>query len=568
MKSSEIRKKFVDFFGKRGHKELPPAPLIPENDPSVLFTSAGMQKFKDYYLFPEKSPCKKITTIQPCFRTSDIEEVGDNCHLTLLEMLGNFSFGDYFKFDAIHWADEFIREELKIPLKRIHVTIFRGDKFSELDDESIKIWRDLGMPDEKIKMGTREDNWWGPTGEQGPCGPTTEIYVDDHEIWNIVFNQYYQDKNKKLAELANPGVDTGAGLERLAAAMQNVKSIYQTDLFLPIYKKVQKNSSKINKYSQIIVTEHARAITFLLSAGIMPSNKEQGYVTRRLIRRLVTHSHLLGIKDNTNQLFLEQYIKLMGDIYPDLKDNRAKILENFVSEENKFLKTLKLGLKHFNKILSGKKISGKDAFMLYDSFGFPLELTEELAIRKKIKVDKAGFNKELNCQKERSRTAAKGFFKGGMGGLGDKEIKYHTATHLLHAALRKVLGKHVGQKGSNINPERLRFDFSHPDKLTSKQIKKIEDLVNQQIKKSLPVKMEEMSLAQAKKQGALAFFNNKYGTKVKVYSIGPSTSSGQPCSVEVCGGPHVKNTRELGVFKITSEKSSSSGIRRIKAILK
>lgn len=561
MKSSIIRQKFLQYFVKAGHQIMPAASLIPENDPSVLFTTAGMQQFKDYYLFPEKIKYEKVTTIQPCFRTSDIEEVGDSSHLTFLEMMGNFSFGDYFKFEAIKWAYEFVREELKIPLKRIYVTIFRGDKFIELDDESIKIWRDLGMPDEKIKMGTREDNWWGPTGEAGPCGPTTEIYVDGYEIWNIVFNQYYQDKNKKLAELAKPGVDTGAGLERLTAVMQNVKSIYETDLFLPVYQKVHKVACKKNLQSTRIVTEHTRAIVFLLSAGIMPSNKEQGYVARRLIRRLVTHSHLLGIKDNTNQLFLEQYIKLMGDIYPDLKDKRAEILENFVLEENKFLKTLKLGLKHFNKMSARSKISGKDAFLLYDSFGFPLELTEELAKEKKLKIDKAGFLKELQKQKERSRTVQKGFYKGGLAGMSDKEIKYHTATHLLHAALRKILGKHVQQMGSNINPERLRFDFAHLDKLTPEQIKKVENFVNEQIKKSLPVKLEEMTITQARDSAALGFFSHKYGAKVKVYFIGDF-------SREICGGPHIKNTRELGVFKIVSEKSSSSGIRRIKAVLK
>lgn len=568
MKSGIIRQKFLQYFVGHGHKIMPASSLVPENDPSVLFTTAGMQQFKDYYLFPEKIKYKKITTIQPCFRTSDIEEVGDANHLTLLEMLGNFSFGDYFKFDAIKWAYEFITSELKIPLDRIHVTVFRGDKYVKLDDESIKIWRDLGMPDTKIKMGTREDNFWGPTGDAGPCGPTTEIYVDGCEIWNIVFNEYYQDKNGKLARLAKPGVDTGAGLERITAVMQKVKSVYQTDLFSPVFENVQKMSQKKNQKSLRIVTEHARAIVFLLSAGIMPSNKEQGYVTRRLIRRLITHSHLLSIKDNSNQIFVEQFIKMMGDSYPALKDNRARILENFVAEENKFLKTLKLGLKHFNKISANKKISGHDAFMLYDSFGFPLELTEELAGQKKLKVDKNGFLDELNQQKDRSRTAAKGFYKGGLAGMDKDEIKYHTATHLLHAALRKVLGHHVSQKGSNINPERLRFDFSHPDKLTPRQIKEVEDLVNEQIKKSLPVKMEEMSLTDAKAKGALAFFTTKYGDKVKVYSICPSTSSGRPFSVEVCGGPHVANTCELGVLKIVSEKSSSSGVRRIKAVIK
>lgn len=574
MNSSEIRQQFIDFFSQRGHQHWPAAGLIPENDPTVLFTTAGMQQFKDYYLFPEKALATKVTSVQPCFRTSDIEEVGDDSHLTLLEMLGNFSFGDYFKQEAIRWVWEFITEILKISPSRIYVTVFRGDKLMPLDQESIKIWRGIGVQDNRIKTGDREDNWWGPTGEQGPCGPTTEIYVDDYEIWNIVFNEYYQDKKKKFARLVQPGVDTGLGLERLSAVMQNKKSIYQTDLFAPVYEKVAKLAAKKNQRSQRIVTEHSRAIAFLLSQGILPSNKEQGYVLRRLIRRLVLHSRLLGINKQNNQDFLADFIQLWGDVYTSLKDNRSQILTAFVEEEEKFLKTLDLGLKRLEKILASKPqlISGQEAFLLYDSFGFPLELTEELAKGRKIPVDQKGFQAELDKQKERSRTSAKGFYKGGLTGLSEAEKKLHTTTHLLHAALRQVLGSQVQQKGSNINPERLRFDFSHPQALTEEEIKKVTDLVNQQIKKSLPVRMAEMSLEEAKALGALAFFSQKYGEKVKVYTIGtPSTHSarsGSPFSREVCGGPHVSNTSQLGHFCITSEKSSSAGIRRIKAVLR
>ncbi len=579
MTSDTIRKQFIDFFTRRGHKNLPASPLIPENDPTVLFTSAGMQQFKKFYLDPTLAKEKKVVTIQPCIRTSDIEEVGDDTHLTMLEMLGNFSFDGYFKFDAIHLAWEFITEVLKIDPKRIEVTVFRGDKLTPLDYESIKIWQDMGVSPKKIRMGAREDNFWGPTGEEGPCGPTTEIYIDGIEIWNLVFNQYFKDRTGKFLELEKPGVDTGMGLERLVAVMQNKKNIYQTDLFLPIIHLIKKlgrlkrsndlsdpneRSDRTARTSERIIADHGRAIAFLLSEEILPSNKEQGYVVRRLLRRMIIHAKLLGIESITSQI-LPLIISLFKDRYYNLTDKEERILEIALSEEEKFGKTLNLGLKHFNKLLKNnqKTISGKDAFMLYDSYGFPIELTEELAHKNKLKVSRKAFEDELRAQKERSRTATKGFFKGGLASGSEQETKLHTATHLLHAALRKIIGPHVQQMGSNINAERLRFDFSHREKLTSEQIKKIEDLVNEQIKKSLPITLTEMATTQARDSGALGFFAHKYGAKVKVYSIGLK----RPFSVEICGGPHVKNTRELGHFKIIKEESSSSGVRRIKAIL-
>lgn len=580
MQSSEIREQFVNFFQKRGHKLLSPSPLIPQNDSTVLFTSAGMQQFKNHYLDPSQAKYKKVVTIQPCIRTSDIEEVGDDCHLTMLEMLGNFSFNDYFKYEAIRWAWEFVTEVLKINPKRVYVTVFRGDKTTPLDSESISIWRKIGVSDKKIKMGDREDNFWGPTGEEGPCGPTTEIYIDNFEVWNIVFNQYFKDKSGKYFELAKPGVDTGVGFERLAAVMQDKKNIYETDLLEPIMKSIRRlerakrsnDSSKRSdgtcERSERIIADHGRTIAFLISEGILPSNKDQGYVLRRLIRRMIVQGELLGISEVTTKI-LPLAIDSLKDSYHQLVEKEEKILEIALAEEEKFAKTLSQGLKYLEKILAKKpkKISGQDAFMLYDSYGFPWELIEELATKNKVKVDKKGFEKELEKQKERSRQATKGFFKGGLAGKSKEEIKLHTATHLLHAGLRQVLGSHVRQMGSNINPERLRFDFSHPDKLTEEQIKKVEDMVNEQIRKSLPVKMEEMTVTLARDSGALGFFHHKYGDKVKVYSIGPK-KRGEPFSVEICGGPHVKNTRELGSFKIIKEESSSAGIRRIKAVLK
>lgn len=567
MKINNIRKQFIKFFIERGHKNLPPSSIIPENDPSVLFTTAGMQQFKPYYLDPKKSDYKNVVTCQPCVRTSDIEEVGDNTHLTMLEMLGNFSFDGYFKYDAIRYAWEFITEVLKIDSKRIHVTVFAGDKLTPLDGESIRIWREIGVADSKIKMGGREDNFWGPTGSEGPCGPTTEIYVDDVEVWNIVFNEYYY-QNGEYTELAHPGIDTGMGLERLAVMMQGKKNVYDIDSFEPIMTRIRHLAKKTNAKSERIIADHARTISFLINAGIIPSNKEHGYILRRLIRRMVVHADLIGLDRPTNSI-IPIAIQTLKDPYYDLVDNEIKILEVALAEEEKFSKTLKSGMNQLNKKLAKnpKILKGDFVFLLYDSFGFPLELTEELADQKNIKVDKAGFLKKLDEQKERSRTAAKGLFKGGLIGTGEQEIKYHTATHLLHSALRQVLGSEVHQMGSNINSERLRFDFSYPQKMTPEEIKKTEDLVNAQIKKALPVKMEEMSLKDARESSAIGLFTHKYGKTVKVYSIGPSASSGRPWSVEICGGPHVTNTKELGKFRIIKEESSSSGVRRIKAIL-
>ncbi|MBI2588342.1 alanine--tRNA ligase [Candidatus Berkelbacteria bacterium] len=557
MKSRIIRQMFLDFFKKNGHKVLPPAPLIVD-DPTVLFTTAGMQQFREYYLDPSKAPAKKVVTAQPTFRTSDIDLVGDSSHLTFFEMLGNFSFGDYFKEEAIKLSFEFVTKELKINPKRISISVFKGDKEVPKDKESIRLWQKIGLPERKIKLAGRKDNFWGPVGNEGPCGPTTEIYVDNLEIWNLVFNEYYCDDKKKLTPLKYQGVDTGMGLERLAVVLsgearsrfagQNKKTVYETDLHQPIIKTIRGYEDRRISRSERILADHIRGIVFLTAEGLTPSNKEQGYVLRRLIRRILVHGRLLGIKESFLGKLAQCTVVNLGNGYPFLKKNQKKILATLSEEEERFSKTLDKGLKEFEKL---KAVSGKTAFYLYDTFGFPLELTEELAKKKKIRIDKKEF--ELELEKQRAKTRAAAPAKTGVA-----NPKLHTAVHLLHRALQIVLGGHALQRGQDITGEVLRFDFAHPQKLTDKEIKKIEQIVNQKIKENLPVVTKETTVAQAKKEGAMALFLPKYGKTVTQYSIGNF-------SKELCGGPHIKRTGELGKFKIISEKSSASGVRRIKA---
>lgn len=532
MTSSELRDKFLDFFKKNGHTIVPSSSLLP-TDPSVLFTTAGMQQFKPYYL-GEKSPYgKNVASCQKCIRTSDIEEVGDERHLTFFEMLGNFSFGGYFKEEAIKLAYNFVVKELRLEID--YVTVFDPSKIQEgdwrknvpEDKESFEIWKKMGVPVKKIRK-EGADNFWGPTGDEGPCGPTTEIYVNGIEIWNIVFNQYYCSQDKKLENLKTPGIDTGMGLERLAMVMQKVPTVFETDLFVSLIKLIP-TGFEIKK--KRIIADHSRAINALIAEEIKPSNKEQGYVLRRLMRRIVTYEYLA--KEN----FLGKLIKS----------------EIFAEEKNKFLETIQNGLKEFAK--------GADPFMLFTTYGFPIELTIEMAKEQGRKIDIDDFNKKLQKHQELSKTASAGMFKGGLADASAETTKLHTAAHLMLAGLRKVLGEHVVQKGSNINAERLRFDFSHNEKLTSSQIADVENFVNGIIKKGLSVVCQEMDLEQAKKIGAMGVFESKYGEKVKVYTIGEA-------SCEICGGPHVKNTSELGQFKIIKEEASSSGVRRIKAILR
>lgn len=597
MNINQIRQKFLDFFKKKGHKIVPSSSLIP-TDPSVLLTAAGMQQFKEYFTSEKDAlkdfGSKRIVSVQKCFRTSDIEEVGDKSHLTFFEMLGNFSFGDYFKKEAIEFAHEFLIENCKLKIENLWITYFKGDPSASSgqvvpeDSQTREFWLKLGIPKGRIHGFGREDNFWGPTGQEGPCGPTSEIHYDlagipckkgkncipncdcgrFTELWNLVFNQYYQDQGKKLTPLVQAGVDTGLGLERLAMLIQQKKLVFDTDIFQPIMANLPHKEKACR-----VIADHIRGTCFLIADGILPSNIEQGYILRRVLRRAIRYGKLLNQKEGFLIELAKIVISTYQEYYPELRAKQADILTVIQKEDEKFSKTLEKGLKEFNKVASNakKEISGKDAFHLYDTYGFPIELTRELALELRLKVDEIGFKEAFKIHQEVSRAAVGKKFGGhGIKGTGEvvaetkeekqKIIRLHTATHLLHQALRDVLGDHVKQMGSDINPERLRFDFSHPEKLTPEEIKKVQDFVNQKIRQDLEVKMEEMSPEEAIKSGALAFFQELYSRFVKVYSIGDY-------SKEICAGPHVERTGELGTFKIIKEQSSSAGVRRIKATL-
>ncbi len=548
---------------------MPSSSLIP-TDPSVLFTTAGMQQFKPYYL-GEKSPFgSNVATSQKCFRTSDIGEVGDESHVTFLEMLGNFSFGGYFKEEAIKLAYEFLFKELKLPLNNVVFTVFEGDKDIPEDKESILIWKKLGIKDDKIKKMGRKDNFWGPTGEEGPCGPTTEIHIKGTEIWNLVFNEYYQDKNGKLTPLKQKGVDTGMGLERLAMVVQDKDSVYGTDLFSSIVNEIPGQNEKQKR----IIADHIKGAVFLISEDILPSNVERGYILRRILRRAIRYGKLLNLPKNFLISLAPKAVEIYQDVYPEIKSQDADILTVIQNEEEKFERTLEEGEKIVDKIIKNElgKIGGKEAFNLYQSYGFPIEITIEDLRNRGVNFDeeelRRAFEEELKRHQEVSRAGAEKKFVGGLVDHSEKTIKYHTAAHLMLAALRKVLGPEIYQKGSNITAERLRFDFSYPQKMTAEEIKEVEDIVNQKIKEDLEVICEEMSLEEAKGKGAMGVFENKYGERVKVYTIGNSSASSEPpFSREICGGPHVKKTSELGKFKIIKEESSAAGVRRIRAVL-
>lgn len=575
MNSSELRKKFLDFLKENGHTIVPSSSLMP-TDPSVLFTTAGMQQFKPYYLESESPYGKNTASSQKCFRTSDIEEVGDDKHLTFFEMLGNFSFGGYFKKESIRLAYDFVVEEMGFEID--YVTIFDPAKVSKedwrsgvpKDQESYDIWKnEIKIPEDKIK-GEGIDNFWGPTGDEGPCGPTTEIYVkniegESLELWNIVFNEFFCDASKKLKKLLPPGIDTGMGLERLAMVSQKKPSIFETDLFLPVIKEIERLSGQqyeSNKRIFRIITDHIKSSVFLIADGFFPSNIEQGYILRRILRRAIRFGKTLELPQNFFAPLVNKITSVYTDVYPELKFKETDILTVIQQEEEKFEKTLERGLKEFEKIEGA--VSAQDAFNLYQSYGFPIEITQELAKEKGLEVDAEGFKKELEKHQELSRTASAGMFKSGLADHSEQTIKYHTAAHLMLAGLRKVLGEDVYQKGSNITAERLRFDFSCKEKMTKDQIKKVEGFVNDAIGKDLPVRYEEVSLAIAKERGAMGVFETKYGETVKVYTIGEGDDI---VSKEICGGPHVERTGVLGKFKIQKEESSSAGVRRIKAIL-
>ena len=585
----QLIEKYLEFFKKKDHRHIPSSSLIPENDPTVLFTTAGMHPLVPFLLGQKHPLGKRIVNVQKCIRTGDIDEVGDEVHHTFFEMLGNWSLGDYFKEEAIKFSFEFLTKELKIPVEKLAVTCFAGDKDAEKDEESAKIWESLEIKKERIAFLPKSDNWWGPAGETGPCGPDTEMFYykgkkppkkfdpkDDSwvEIWNDVFMQYEKTKDGKYIKAKQQNIDTGMGVERTLAVLNNLEDNYQTLVFLPIINEIESISKK--KYgknkddtrSMRIVADHLKAAAFILGdeRAIKPSNIGQGYVLRRLIRRAIRYGKLLGIKDN----FTSKAVKAVLPIYPDYQElhrNHKFILEQLDEEESKFNQTLEKGIKEFAKFGKDKIITGKEAFLLFQSYGFPIEMTQELASEKGIKVDLEEYNEEFKKHQSLSRTASAGMFKSGLADNSDAVKRLHTATHLLNEALRSVLGKDIKQKGSNITPERLRFDFNFPRKLTDEEIKKIESLVNQKIKEKLNVKREEVPLQDAVKSGAQSEFGAKYPELVSTYTIEDPKEKKGWFSREICTGPHVSNTSEVGKFKIVKEESSASGIRRIKAIV-
>jgi len=634
MTSFELRKKYIEFFKEKGHTEIPSASLVPENDPTVLFTTAGMHPLVPY-LLGEKHPVgKRLVNVQKCIRTGDIDDVGDSTHNTFFEMLGNWSLGDYFKNESIRWSWEFLTDKkwLGIDPGRIKVTVFEGDKDAPRDDESIKIWQEcfekLNIKAEiyakenknaktaRIFPLPKEDNWWGPAGITGPCGPDTEIFIDLEkpinfekcpggddcrpgckcgryvEIWNNVFMEYNKTAEGKFVPLKQKNVDTGMGMERTLAILNGYSNVYETDVLTPLIGKIGEISGRNyqdHKKEFRIIADHIRASVFMISDGVVPSNVERGYILRRLLRRAIRYGKSLNMPENFLLSLIEPVINYYKKFYPELEKNKSAILNEVRKEEKKFVRTLESGIKKLHEIFikyvktsAGKNIPevnfekkaeeiGKEFFDLYQSDGLPVEVSLEeiksyfdrdFSFKNEIIMS---FKKELEKHQSLSRTASAGKFKGGLADHSEQTTKYHTATHLLLAALRKVLGENIYQRGSNITAERMRFDFSHSQKMTKEEIKKVEDLVNEQIQKNLPVGLEEMTLEDAKRLGAMGIFESKYGERVKVYTIGDEKTG--IFSREICGGPHAANTGVLGKFKIKKEEASSAGVRRIKAIL-
>ena len=583
MKAIEIRNKYLNFFKNHGHVVIPSAPLIPENDPSVLFTTAGMQPLVPYLLGEPHPAGTRLTDYQKCVRTNDIDEVGDNRHLTYFEMLGNWSLGDYFKEESIQMSYDFLTKELRIPAEKLSVTCFAGDEDCARDEVTASCWKKAGIPEERIYYFGKDDNWW-IAGETGPCGPDTEMFYDTGkpkcspecnpscgcgkyvEIWNNVFMEFYKDENGKYSKLKQHNVDTGLGLERMTMLLERKETPFETELFAPIMDKLAELQKVDNIASRRIVAEHLRSSMMIICDGGRPSNVDRGYILRRLIRRMVRHMNKLQISLDELSTLIDINVENLKEMYPALEKNRDTIKTVILEEKDKFVKTLEKGEKEFAKEIETVKeqgqniVPGKMVFRLYDTYGFPPEVTEELATENGMKIDKEEFEKLFKEHQEKSRAGSEQKFKGGLASTGEMETKYHTATHLLNAALKQVLGAHVHQRGSNITAERMRFDFSHPAKMTDEEKQKTEDLVNEWITEAIPVEHLEMKKDDAIKMGAEAMFIEKYGDIVSVYKIGD-------VSIELCGGPHVSNTSELGHFKIKKEESSSSGIRRIKAIL-
>ena len=582
MKAIEIRNKYLNYFKNHGHSVIPSAPLIPENDPSVLFNTAGMQPLVPYLLGETHPSGTRLTDYQKCVRTNDIEEVGDNRHLTYFEMLGNWSLGDYFKEESIAMSYEFLTKELGIPNEKLSVTCFAGDEDCDRDTVAYEAWKKAGIPDERIYFFGKDDNWW-IAGEEGPCGPDTEMFYDTGkskcsdkcdpscscgkyvEIWNNVFMEFYKDKNG-YSKLSKRNVDTGLGLERMAMLLQGKETPYEIELFAPVMEKLETLQKVDDIQSRRIVTEHLRSSMMIINDGGRPSNVDRGYILRRLLRRMTRHLNKLGVDLNELESVIDTSIDALSEMYPELVSNRETIKQVILDEKNKFMKTLQNGEREFEKVAARTKNTGnvvidsKEVFNLYETYGFPSEMTEELAKEQGLEVDMQDFQRLFKEHQDKSRLGSEQKFKGGLASTGEMETKYHTATHLLNAALKVVLGDHVHQKGSNITAERLRFDFSHGAKMTDEEKQKVEALVNEYIEMNLPVEKMEMKKEEALKLGAEAMFIEKYGEDVTIYKIGD-------VSLEFCGGPHVSFTGELGKFKLKKEEASSAGVRRIKAIL-
>ena len=617
MTSEEIRQRFLDFFHNREHALIPSASLVPQDDPSVLFTTAGMQPLVPYLLGEPHPKGKRLANYQRCLRTNDIDEVGDTTHLTFFEMLGNWSLGDYFKEEAIGWSYEFLTsstEGLGLDPERMYITVFEGDENAPEDTDSVEIWKSLGIPDKRIYRMPASENWWPEPQEgdtsYGPCGPDSEVHydvtenglgdmtkaqfqeADDNqqtiEVWNNVFMEYKKENGQVVGKLDQQNVDTGLGLERLVALMQNKNNVFETDLFVPIIEAIERQEpvETIDLPAQAgaggqagrenpellrarrIIADHTRAAVFIINDGVEPSNTDAGYILRRLLRRAIRYADNLKIAEGgiANRIANAVIDKYKG-VYTSLVENTDHIANVIEQEEAKFRKTLEEGIKEFEKRARDDEISGDDAFHLFSTYGMPIEMIEEMAEEREMSVDRKGFDDAYKKHQEASKAGAQERFKGGLAGSGSEmELKYHTATHLLNAALRQVLGEQVGQKGSNITEERLRFDFNHPDKLTDEEIEEIERIVNEQIERGLPVWHEELQLQDAYGKGAIGAFGETYPDVVKVYTIGDENTG--VFSKEICGGPHVENTGELdGTFRIKKEESASAGVRRIKAVL-
>lgn len=607
MTSNEIRQKFLEFFKKRGHVIIPSASLVPENDPSVLFNTAGMQPLVPYLLGAKHPQGTRLADIQKCVRTIDIDEVGDNTHLTFFEMMGNWSLGDYWKEDAIRWSYELLTNSLDLPVgdagfgldpKRLYVTVFAGDENAEKDLKTAEIWESVGIPKNRIYFKDSSTNWWPAVKKDkdlwsGPTGPCSEMFydvtknglgdltqeeydkADDEqkvvEIWNDVFMEFKKDNGKIIGKLENKNVDTGAGFERVVAVIQGKESVFDTDLFSDVIEHIQTTSGSGDSKAVRIIADHVRTAAFMIADGVEPSNTDRGYILRRLIRRARYYYNSIGLSDRNLANLLEFILPKYSDTDYRLDVKKSNIQSVLSLEEIKFSKTLEVGTKHLEKLvqkLKGEnqsKISAEEAFILFSTYGFPIELTLEIARDNVMEVDLIGFKEEFKKHQELSRSGSEQKFKGGLSGSGEMETKYHTTTHLLHQALRDILGDSVQQKGSNITSERLRFDFAFERKMTDDEKKRVEDTVNEKIKLSLPVKKDVMKKSDAEKTGALHFFGDKYGDEVNVYYIGDSLDSAY--SKEFCGGPHIDNTGTLGIFKIQKEEAVSAGTRRIKATL-